>query len=41
VVPRLVNEKQAITVVSSKDAIDQHDNWFALYKRTIVDRSQH
>jgi len=41
VVRRLVNDRRPITVVSAQEAIDQHDKWFALYKRTIVDRSRH
>jgi len=41
VVRRLVQEGQSIRIVNAQDAIDEHDKWFALYKRIIVDRSQH
>jgi iron(III) transport system substrate-binding protein len=41
VVRRLVREQQAVKVVSSSAAIDEHEKWFALYKRIVVDRSRH
>jgi iron(III) transport system substrate-binding protein len=40
-VRRLVRERQAIKVVNSQEAIDDYDKWHGLYKRLIVDRSQH
>ncbi len=40
-VRRLVRERQALKVVNSQEAIDDYDKWLDLYKRIIVDRSQH
>src|SRR5205814_6325460 len=40
-VRRLLEERQAIRVVNSLEAIDEYDKWQDLYKRLIVDRSQH
>ena len=40
-VRRLVRERQAIKVVNAHEAIDDYDKWHGLYKKLIVDRSQH
>jgi iron(III) transport system substrate-binding protein len=40
-VRRLVAERQPVKVVDSREAIDDYEKWHALYKRLIVDRSQH
>src|SRR6266568_2664284 len=40
-VRRLVRERQALKVVNSQEAIDDYDKWLDLYKRIIVDRSEH
>jgi iron(III) transport system substrate-binding protein len=40
-VRRLVREAQAIKVVNAHEAIDDYDKWHGLYKKLIVDRSQH
>jgi iron(III) transport system substrate-binding protein len=40
-VRRLVRERQQIKVVNSQEAIDDYDKWQGLYKKLIVDRSQH
>src|SRR5438105_4546325 len=40
-VRRLAQEGQAIRVVDAQSAIEDFDKWQALYKKLIVDRSQH
>jgi iron(III) transport system substrate-binding protein len=40
-VRRLVREGRPIKVVNSQEAIDDYEKWQGLYKRLIVDRSQH
>jgi iron(III) transport system substrate-binding protein len=40
-VRRLLREGQAVKVVNAQEAIDDYDKWHRLYKRLIVDRSQH
>jgi iron(III) transport system substrate-binding protein len=40
-VRRLVEERRAYIVVNSREAIDDYEKWQDLYKRIIVDRSQH
>ena len=40
-VRRLVRERHPIKVVNAHEAIDDYDKWHALYKKLIVDRSQH
>ncbi len=40
-VRRLVRDGRPIKVVNSQEAIDDYEKWHALYKRLIVDRSQH
>jgi len=40
-VRRLVGEGRPLTVVDSREAIDDYEKWQALYKKLIVDRSQH
>ena len=40
-VRRLVRERQAVEVVNAQEAIDDYEKWYDLYKRIIVDRSQH
>jgi iron(III) transport system substrate-binding protein len=40
-VRRLVQERHPIKVVNAHEAIDDYDKWHALYKKLIVDRSQH
>ena len=39
-VRRMVEARQPLKVVDAREAIDDYDKWQALYKRTIVDRSQ-
>ena len=40
-VRRLVRERQAVEIVNAQEAIDDYQKWYDLYKRIIVDRSQH
>lgn len=40
-VRRLVEQRAPIAVVNSQRAIDDYDRWLKLYKKLIVDRSQH
>jgi len=40
-VRRLAREGKAIKVVNAHEAIDDYDKWHGLYKKLIVDRSQH
>jgi ABC-type Fe3+ transport system substrate-binding protein len=40
-VRRLVREGASIAVVDAQRAIDEYDKWQGLYKKLIVDRSQH
>ena len=40
-VRRLVRERQAVEIVNAQEAIDDYEKWYDLYKRMIVDRSQH
>jgi ABC-type Fe3+ transport system substrate-binding protein len=40
-VRRLVRERQPVKIVDSHEAIDDYEKWERLYKRLIVDRSQH
>ena len=40
-VRRLVRERHPIAVVNAHEAIDDYDKWHGLYKKLIVDRSQH
>jgi ABC-type Fe3+ transport system substrate-binding protein len=40
-VRRLVAERQPVRIVDAREAIDDYEKWHALYKRLIVDRSQH
>jgi len=40
-VRRLVRDGRPIKVVNSQEAIDDYEKWQSLYKRLIVDRSQH
>jgi iron(III) transport system substrate-binding protein len=40
-VRRLVQEGAAYRIVNAQEAIDDYDKWLDLYKRIIVDRSQH
>ncbi len=40
-VRRLVRERQAVKIVNAQEAIDDYEKWHDLYKRIIVDRSQH
>jgi len=40
-VRRLVRERQALRIVNAQEAIDDYEKWFDLYKRIVVDRSQH
>ena len=40
-VRKLVEQKQPIAVVNAQEAIDDYEKWHGLYKRLIVDRSQH
>jgi iron(III) transport system substrate-binding protein len=40
-VRRLLRDRQPVKVVDAREAIDDYEKWHALYKRLIVDRSQH
>jgi iron(III) transport system substrate-binding protein len=40
-VRRLVRERQPVKVVNVQKTIDDYERWQRLYKRLIVDRSQH
>src|SRR6266705_3110445 len=40
-VRRLVRERQAVKIVNAQEAIDDYERWHDLYKRIIVDRSEH
>ena len=40
-VRRLVQERQPYRIVNPQVAVDDHEKWRDLYKRTIVERSQH
>ena len=40
-VRRLVRERHAVEIVNAQEAIDDYEKWYDLYKRIIVDRSQH
>ena len=40
-VRRLVSDRQPIKIVNAQEAIDDYEKWLDLYKRIIVDRSQH
>ncbi len=40
-VRRLVRERQAVRIVNAQEAIDDYEKWLDLYKRIIVDRSEH
>ena len=40
-VRRMLREGIAVKVVDSRKAIDDYDKWLRLYKRLVVDRSQH
>jgi iron(III) transport system substrate-binding protein len=40
-VRRLVRERQPVKVVNAQQHIDDYEKWHDLYKRLIVDRSQH
>src|SRR6266513_1411785 len=40
-VRRLVRERQAVKIVNAQETIDDYEKWVDLYKRIIVDRSQH
>ena len=40
-VRRLVAEGAPIRIVNSRKAIDEYDKWLKLYRKLIVDRSQH
>ena len=40
-VRRLVREHQAVKIVNAQETIDDYEKWHDLYKRLIVDRSQH
>lgn len=40
-VRRLVRDGHPVTVVDSHEAIDDYEKWHGLYKKLIVDRSQH
>jgi iron(III) transport system substrate-binding protein len=40
-VRRLAREGKAVKVVNAQEAIDDYDKWQGLYKKLIVDRSQH
>src|SRR5229473_2129147 len=40
-VRRLVRERQAVRIVDARETIDDYEKWLDLYKRIIVDRSQH
>ena len=36
-----IGTRQPVKVVNSGEAIDDYEKWHGLYKRLIVDRSQH
>jgi iron(III) transport system substrate-binding protein len=40
-VRRLVRERKAVKIVNAQESIDDYEKWLDLYKRIIVDRSQH
>src|SRR2546421_11012246 len=40
-VRRLVRERQAVAIVNAQEAIGDYQKWYDLYKRIMVDRSQH
>lgn len=40
-VSRLVRQGQSYRIVDAQKSIDEHDKWLKLYKKLIVDRSQH
>jgi len=40
-VRRLVRERRAVEIVNAQEAIDDYERWYELYKRIVVDRSQH
>ena len=40
-VRRMVQEGQPVRIVSAQKMIDEYDKWLRLYKKLIVDRSQH
>ncbi|HET9471384.1 MAG TPA: extracellular solute-binding protein [Usitatibacter sp.] len=40
-VRRLIQRGEAYRVVDARASMDEHDKWVKLYKRLIVDRSQH
>ena len=40
-VRRLLREGQSFTVVNTQRGVDDYDRWLRLYKKLIVDRSQH
>jgi hypothetical protein len=40
-VRRLVQRGESYRVVDARKSMDEHDKWVRLYKRLIVDRSQH
>jgi ABC-type Fe3+ transport system substrate-binding protein len=40
-VRRMVREGSPVRVVDSRKAIDEYDKWLRLYRRLVVDRSQH
>jgi iron(III) transport system substrate-binding protein len=40
-VRRLVREGRTVKVIDAREAIDDYEKWQRLYKRLIVDRSQH
>lgn len=40
-VRRLVREGRALKIIDARAAIDDYEKWHRLYKRLIVDRSQH
>jgi iron(III) transport system substrate-binding protein len=40
-VKKLLREGQAFTIVNAQRGVDDYDKWLRLYKKLIVDRSQH
>ena len=40
-VRRLVRERQAVKIVNAQETTDDYEKWLDLYKRIVVDRSQH
>jgi len=40
-VRRLVQRGEPYSVVDARKSMDEHDKWVKLYKRLIVERSQH